>query len=87
MKALISRWFAAATCVWCEREKECVTAEFADGFLAKSQICWRCLQKAIKVRSQQDPAGSESKTSKANPTTTGQSPAPSSERRSLGSEA
>ena len=62
MKALITRWFASATCVWCEREKECVTAEFGDGFLAKSQICWGCLQKAIKVRSQQDQADAANKT-------------------------
>lgn len=53
LKALISLWHAAGICVWCEKEKECVTAEFGDGFLAKNQICWRCLQKAVKVRSQQ----------------------------------
>lgn len=80
MKALISRWFAAATCVWCEREKECVTAEFADGFLAKSQICWRCLQKAIKVRSQQEQSDPANKNGNANPNSNRQPPVAPSER-------
>ena len=53
MKALISERHAKANCVWCEKEKECVTVEFSDGFLAKNSICWRCLQKAVKVRSAQ----------------------------------
>ena len=85
MKTLISRWFAAAKCVWCEREKECVTAEFGDGFLAKSQICWRCLQKAIKVRSQQDKADSEGKSNNAKPDQSRQTKT-APEQQSAGSE-
>lgn len=50
MKTLISAWHEAAECVWCEKEKETVSVEFGDGFLTNSQICWRCLQKAIRVR-------------------------------------
>lgn len=52
VKALISRWIASAKCVWCEKTKECVTVEFGDGFLAKNSLCWRCLAKVVKVRSQ-----------------------------------
>lgn len=85
MKTLISRWFAAAKCVWCEREKECVTAEFGDGFLAKSQICWRCLQKAIKVRSQQDQVDPEGKSNTARSDVNRQTK-PTSEQPTTGSE-
>lgn len=56
MKALISQWNAVETCVWCEKDKECVTVEFGDGFLRNSALCWRCLQKAVRVRAQQSPA-------------------------------
>lgn len=59
MKALISERHTSATCVWCEKEKECVTVEFSDGFLSKSEICWRCLQKTVKVRSGQAVAKSK----------------------------
>lgn len=51
MKALISERHANASCIWCEKDTECVTVEFSDGFLTKNAICWRCLQKAVKVRS------------------------------------
>lgn len=50
MKTLITAWHETAQCVWCEKEKEAVSVEFGDGFLSNSQICWRCLQKAIRVR-------------------------------------
>ncbi|HQZ64533.1 MAG TPA: hypothetical protein PLY87_05635 [Planctomycetaceae bacterium] len=53
MKALISAWNSAGLCIWCEKDKEGVTVEFSDGFLGKGQLCWSCLQKAVKVRSQQ----------------------------------
>ena len=35
------------------REKEAITADFADGFLRDATLCWRCLEKAVKVRSRQ----------------------------------
>ena len=50
MKTLITAWHDNAECVWCEKEKETVSVEFGDGFLTNSKICWRCLQKAIRVR-------------------------------------
>ncbi len=40
------------TCVWCEKEKECVRADFGDSFAGDAQFCWRCFQKAVKVQSQ-----------------------------------
>lgn len=50
MKTLITAWHESAQCVWCEKDKETVSVEFGDGFLTNSKICWRCLQKAIRVR-------------------------------------
>ena len=42
------------TCTWCERTKECVTADFNDGFIKSAPLCWKCLQKAVKVRNRQE---------------------------------
>jgi len=53
MRVALSAWKERDTCTWCEREKECVTAAFADGFLDSVPLCWKCLQKAVKVRSRQ----------------------------------
>ncbi len=41
-------------CTWCERTKECVTADFGDGFIRNAPLCWKCLQKAVRVRNRQD---------------------------------
>ena len=38
-----------AECTWCEKEKDCVTANFDDGFIQQAPLCWSCLQKAIRV--------------------------------------
>lgn len=43
----------SASCTWCEKDRECVTATFEDGFLKGSPLCWGCLQKAVKVRSRE----------------------------------
>ncbi len=43
-----------ATCTWCEKDRECVTASFSDGFLKDAPLCWKCLQTAVKVRAKQD---------------------------------
>lgn len=53
MHVVLTTWNERDTCTWCEREKECVTAAFADGFLDSVPLCWKCLQKAVKVRSRQ----------------------------------
>lgn len=50
MNVTLTAWDERAACTWCEREKECVTVVFADGFLASVPLCWRCLQKAVRVR-------------------------------------
>ncbi len=52
MKVQLSSHHDSATCTWCERSCECVTATFSDGFLKESPLCWKCLQTAFKVRSQ-----------------------------------
>jgi len=50
MDVTLTAWQESEACTWCEREKECVTVAFADGFLASVPLCWRCLQKAVRVR-------------------------------------
>lgn len=61
MHVHLTTWHDSATCVWCEKSKECVTANFQDGFVKNSPLCWKCLAKSVKVRSQQEaspPTGS-----------------------------
>lgn len=53
MKVQLSEWHESATCCWCEKERECVSTTFSDGFLNKAAMCWKCLQTAFKVRSRQ----------------------------------
>ena len=53
MEIMLTAWHEAETCTWCEREKECVTADFGDGFIRSAPLCWKCLQKAVKVRNRQ----------------------------------
>lgn len=52
MKALLSKWHASETCLWCQKERECVTVDFGDGFITKGTLCWGCLQKTVRVKSQ-----------------------------------
>lgn len=54
MEAKLTAWLVSSTCAWCEKDRECVTAEFSDGFIGRSNLCWGCLQKAVKVRSKQE---------------------------------
>ena len=54
MNVNLTNWHETETCTWCEREKECVTAGFADGFIKASPMCWKCLAKAVKVRYRQE---------------------------------
>lgn len=53
MNVNLSAYRDSATCTWCERDKCCVTVSFSDGFLKSADLCWRCLQKAFRVRSRQ----------------------------------
>jgi hypothetical protein len=53
MDVKLTAWHASATCSWCEKDREAVTVDFADGFLRQAPLCWSCLQKAIKVRNRQ----------------------------------
>ena len=54
MKIHITDHHTEETCLWCEKSKECVTANFDDGFIGKALLCWSCLQKAIKVRGRKE---------------------------------
>ena len=54
MLVTLTQWHPDATCVWCERTAECTTVNFKDGFVQDSPLCWKCLAKAVKVRSQQE---------------------------------
>ena len=60
MKVTLSEWHTEACCSWCEKDRECVTATFADGFLQNALMCWKCLQTAFKVRSRQSNATTDS---------------------------
>ena len=55
MHAFLTAWHENVLCTWCEKERECVTSAI-DGFLTPTPLCWICLAKAIKVRSQQEKA-------------------------------
>lgn len=59
MKVLLTTWQESATCSWCDRTKECVTAEFGDGFLSKGPMCWPCLQKSVRARNRQEQNGKQ----------------------------
>jgi len=50
----LTAWHEKETCTWCEKSLECVTADFGDGFIRNAPLCWKCLQKAVKVRNRQD---------------------------------
>ena len=54
MDVKLTAWNENDTCTWCERTKECVTADFGDGFIKSAPLCWKCLQKAVKVRNRQE---------------------------------
>ena len=54
MDAKITAWHEQDLCTWCEKERECVTVDFGDGFIRQAPLCWGCLQNAVKVRSKQD---------------------------------
>lgn len=52
MKVVLSGRHESAKCVWCEKDRECVTTTFSDGLFTNASLCWKCLQTAFKVRSQ-----------------------------------
>ena len=54
MKAVISDYAEAAMCTWCEKETEAVIVAFDGGFLHQAPLCWKCLQKAVRVRHKQE---------------------------------
>ncbi len=54
MDVKLTSWNETDTCTWCERTKECVTADLGDGFIRNAAMCWKCLQKAVKVRARQE---------------------------------
>lgn len=58
MRVVLSSFQESSACAWCEREKETVTADFGDGFIRQSALCWRCLQKAVRVHQRQTQAAS-----------------------------
>ena len=53
MNVVLAAWHEQENCTWCERTKECVTVDFGDGFIRNAALCWKCLQKAVKVRNRQ----------------------------------
>lgn len=53
MHVSLTEFHDSAACMWCERTKEALTVEFADGFLKNAVLCWRCLAKAVRIRERQ----------------------------------
>ena len=53
MNVSLNAWHEQHHCTWCEKQKECVSVSFEDGFLKNAPLCWGCLQKAVRVRSRQ----------------------------------
>ncbi len=51
MKVVLFKRQESVSCCWCEKERECVTVSFSDGFIKQGCLCWKCLQTAYKVRS------------------------------------
>lgn len=74
MRVTLSAWHEREPCTWCEREKETVTVEFEDGFLASVPLCWRCLQKAVKVRNRTKADRGDSAARPAKPPTPSREP-------------
>jgi len=54
MDVHLTAWHEQHACTWCESVKEAVTVDFGDGFIRNSPLCWKCLQKAVRVRQRQD---------------------------------
>lgn len=61
MNVTLSDWHEETSCNWCEKDRECVTATFSDGFLQNAALCWKCLQTAFKVRNRQQQNAADSK--------------------------
>ena len=58
MKVLITPASKDATCFWCRKsKKDCVTAEFSNGFVRGKVLCFDCFVRATRV--QFEPAGGE----------------------------
>ena len=55
MKTLLTDLHDSAKCMWCEKTAEAVTVQFESGFLKKGELCWKCLQQAVRVHHRQEP--------------------------------
>lgn len=61
MTVTLSNWQESTSCTWCEKTCECVTADFGDGFITTSPLCWKCLQQAVRVHHKQTVTGGNAK--------------------------
>ena len=64
-RIVISQWHDSSDCNWCDRTKECVTAEHEDGFLSKGPMCWACLRNSVQARSRCEQTSKERAVEKA----------------------
>lgn len=53
MHVTLHAWHNEQSCTWCEKQRECVSVTFEDGFLKNAPLCWGCLQKSVRVRTRQ----------------------------------
>lgn len=63
MNVTISSYQENESCTWCEKECEAVTVTFESGFLKNAPVCWKCLQKAVRVHHKQQSQASPRKQS------------------------
>lgn len=49
MIAQIEKFHDTADCTWCAKNAECVEVSFAEGFLQKAVLCWKCAQQSVRV--------------------------------------
>jgi len=67
MNVSMTDYHESETCTWCEKQGEAVTVTFQSGFLQNAPVCWKCLQKAVRVHHKQQ--------AQAKPTKGGSAPA------------
>ncbi|MEZ5941123.1 MAG: hypothetical protein R3C18_07015 [Planctomycetaceae bacterium] len=55
MSVILTAFHDDAQCTWCEKSKECVTVDFGStGFIRNQELCFGCLQKALRVQARQE---------------------------------
>jgi len=54
MKCILTDVSSEASCAWCSKKTDCVEASIEATFFKKNLLCWKCLRKALEMRSRQE---------------------------------